>query len=789
MDIKKPKFWILGIAMIGAALYLQTINYGYSADDGIYSYFNRVTQEGVGEWTELFKYGSMNFIQINPSNTSIYRPFTLLTFAFEYAIVGDFNAGVGHGINVFLYFLVVCIIGFLFLELFPKRNLPIWLLLLILILYAVHPIHTEVVASVKSRDTLLSSLFGFLAIFLWVKSDGNLSVWKWIGVLFIYFLSLISKEESIPLLALVGLIAWFFQKKSIGESLKSILPFLIPVSIYLVLRSIVLDPVNSSLNSTINSVLYGAEGSDHLATNLFIYLQYLKLLVFPHPLSWDYSFSQLIIQSFSNPWVWVSLILFIGLAYIAYDGFKKRSLFSFGILLYFATFSIFANLTRSLIIGSNLGERFLFIPSLAFCFLIGLGLFELINRKWSAKSGQISFLILLPVFLLFSWKTYSRSEVWESNLTLSASGVETAPKSWRTHVMYADALRIQGIGKKKENVDSAQVYFKKAIVHFNKGFEILGEKNPVPQYLSGFAEVLLESGDSTKAEVIMNQSMAQAPKYFYPWFKMAFLEFQRGDYEKARDLYLNALKSERPDLYATYKNLGQSYYQLGDYTNAISSFEKSKEQKEDSEVDKLLGYLYTKEGMIEKAKALNLGDSTLSFEETDFLVTLNRGNDAFSKKKYAEAISLFREVEDEFQDQATIDRFPNYYAAFGKALIETSDTLEAKRRFLKAYEIDSKNPVVLTNLGIIALLKDKRYPDAERYFKAAVESNPEDPYSARVNLGTSLILQRKEKEAIKVLEDALNYGSSRPVLGNLFLLNKAIGDTERMNYYQNLLDQ
>lgn len=789
MKVKNPKLWILVVGIFGALLYIQTINFGYSADDGIYTYFNKVTQKGLEEWTELFKYGSMNFIQINPSNTSIYRPFTLLTFAIEHAIVGDFNGGIGHGINVILYFLVLIIVGLLLLEMFTKRNLPVWLLLLILLLYAVHPIHTEVVASVKSRDTLLSSLFGFLSIFLWVKAEGKLSYVKWVGILFIYFLSLISKEESLPLIALVGLISWFFNDRTFKESLSSVLPFLIPIGIYMAIRVMVLDTVDSSYTSTINSVLYGTEGSEHLATNLFIYLQYLKLLVFPHPLSWDYSFSQLTIQDFSNPWVWVSLIVFSGLAYIAYRGFQKRDLLSFGIILYFATFSIFANLTRSLIIGSNLGERFLFIPSLAFCFLLGFGLYELIKKRWTDKSAQISLLILLPVFILFSWKTYSRSKVWESNLTLSASGVETAPKSWRTHILYADELRLNGNKIKKTSTDSAQHFFETANSHFEKGFSILGSKNPVPQYLSSYAETLLESGDTTKAVEVMNLSMTNTPKYFYPWFKMAFLKFNEGEYQEARDLYLKALQSERPDLYSTHKNLAQSYFQLGDYPNAILSFERAKAEKEDAEIDRILGFLYVKEGMVEKAEALNLGDSTFNFEETDFLIRLRKGNDAFSKKRYPEAISAFQDVEEEFERQNAIDRFPNYYAAFGKALIENKDTVEAKKRFLKAFEIDSKNPVVLTNLGIIALLKDKRYADAERYFRSAIESNPEDPYSARVNLGTSLIVQRKEREAIQVLEDALNYGSSRAVLGNLYLLNKAIGDTERMSYYQNLLNQ
>lgn len=789
MDIKKPKFWILGIALIGASLYLQTINYGYSADDGIYSYFNRVTKTGLENWTELFQYGSMNFIEISPSNTSIYRPFTLLTFAIENALVGEFKGGVGHGVNVVLYFFLLWVLGLLLLELFRKRKIPDWVAILILMLYAVHPIHTEVVASVKSRDTLLSALFAFSAILIWVKSYPKISIPKWLGILVLFFFSLISKEESVPLLALVGCVSWFFFRENLTKSLGSVLPFLIPVGVYLGLRAMILDPVDLSYTSTVNSIMYGAQGGDYLATNLYIYLQYLKLLFFPHPLSWDYSFNQLSIQSFASLWVWFSIILFGALIYVAVKGFKERNLFSFGIIFYLTSFSIFANLTTSLIIGSNLGERFLFIPSLAFSILIVLVLHSLGEKYWSQKSPWIAFLILIPFLIGFSWKTYARSQVWESNLTLSASGVETSPKSWRTHMMYAEELRLNGNKLKVENPDSAQVFFQLAETHFAKSFEILGAKNSVPQYLSPFAEVLLALGDSTQAESIFLRSIEKAPKIHYAWFKLGMIHFQRGEFEQSRDMYLKALEADKPDYYATYKNLAQAYFRLDQNQEAIVAFEKSKSYKEDPETDKLLAYLYSQMGMLDKVSTLNVQDSTFSVEETQFLVQLRRGNDAYSNKRFAEAIKFFSEVEVEYEQYDGRSRFPNYYAAFGKALIEMRDTTEAKKKFTLAYSIIPDNHVVLTNLGIISLLKDKRYSQAEQYFRAAVNANPEDPFSARTNLGTALIMQRKEQEAIQVFEDALNYGSSRAVISNLYLLNKAIGNEERMNYYLNQLNQ
>ena len=785
----KPIFWILLISFLGAALYFQTFNYGYSGDDGIYAYFNRVTQKGLEEWTELFKYGSMNFISINPVNTSIYRPFTLLTFAIEYQIFGEFNASNGHILNVILYFGLLLILGKFLLILSEKKQLPVFVPLLILALYAVHPIHTEVVASVKSRDTLLASLFAFSAILLWVSSGSKVKMLKQVGVGILFFLSLISKEETITLLALVFLIAYFFQNKTVVQSAKEVLPFLIPVILYMVFRGLVLDKAATTYDSKINSILYGLSGGERLATNLYIYLQYLKLLIFPHPLSWDYSFSQIDVQTFQNPMVWLSILTFGALIYLAIKGFKKRSLFSFGILFYLATFSIFANLTSSLTIGSNLGERFMFIPSLAFCFLVVYVLYRLFNHYKIEKSSLVTLLVFVPFLLAFSWKTVDRSPVWENGLALSSSGVETAPKSWRTHVMYAEELRLEAAKLKKTSPDSAKDYFALSVVHFDKAYEILGKDAPVSQYLAPLAEVLLGVGDTTRAKLVLEESIKKQPNVYFSKFKLAAVSYEEGDFEKARKFYLESLKADKPDLYATYKNLGLTYMRLNEKENAISSLEKAVEIQDDPELKRNLAYLYTEIGDLEKAESYQSDNDDFSVEETAFLIALRAGNDAFENKNFALAAAEYGKVESAFEEFGGSEKYPSYYAAYGKSLLETRDTLAAKARFLKAYQSDPSNSVVLTNLGTISFLKDKNYANAEKYFREAVEAGHEDQFSALNNLGTALIVQRKEKEAIEVYEKALQYGTSKSVLSNLYLLNKAVGNEERMNFYQEQLQK
>ena len=225
--------WILSVSLFGSLLYLQSIGFEYTLDDELYAKRNRVTSAGLENWTELFRYGSMNFIDFGATNTGIYRPFSLLTFAVENELVGDFNPKVSHSINVLLYFAVLVILGFLLEGLSKKRNLPAWFSPLVLLLFAIHPLHVEVVASAKSRDTLLSSFFAFGAILIWFKNHSKLKPLTWALVGILFFFSLLSKEESLTLMALVGLLSYFFLGKKPAEAALSVVPFFVPSVLYL----------------------------------------------------------------------------------------------------------------------------------------------------------------------------------------------------------------------------------------------------------------------------------------------------------------------------------------------------------------------------------------------------------------------------------------------------------------------------------------------------------------------------------------------------------------------------
>ncbi|WP_026966980.1 tetratricopeptide repeat protein [Algoriphagus terrigena] len=779
--------WILLIAFFGTLLYIQTIGFDYTLDDGIYANSNRVTLKGLEEWPELFKYGSMNFIEISPVNTGIYRPLTLLTFAVENELVGKFDPGVSHSINLLLYFALLVVLGFLLAELIQVKKLPWWVPALILLLYAVHPLHVEVVASAKSRDTLLSSLFAFSAILIWWRTQPMPKMWQWAVILGIYFLSLLSKEESIPLIALVGLIAYFFQRKSALQAMRAALPFAGAAAVYLLIRGLVLDTAATTYDSYINSILYVADGFQRLATNFYIYLEYVKLLFFPHPLSWDYSFSQLSVQSFSSPWVWVSVVLFGALIWLAYRGFKGRSLISFGLIFYFAAFSIFANLLPSLTIGSNLGERFLFVPSLAFAFLAVYGLF-LLGKKWMPnRLHLIPLLVLVPVVFGFSWKTFDRAKVWKDNLSITRNDVESAPKSWRTHTFYAEELRRVGLAALKDHPDSAKATLQEAKKEYEIMFGILGKDLPVSQYLATYAEVLINLGDSAMAVTVLEENIERNPKAFYPLFQLGRFAYEGGEYEKAIDYYQKALQAQNPNFGPLYRNLGLSYSRNSEKDKAIVALEKSLEYFDGPEIRRALGFLYSELGQTEKAARYLATDENASAEEIAFINATMLGNIAFGKGDFQTSLSEYKKIEPIYEEVDGKTKFPTFYSALAKSLLETGDTLSSKTFFLRAVdEMGSKDPVVFTNLGTIAFHKDQNYPQAERYFQQAIDYGS-TTYESYMNLASALLIQRKERQAIPVLEKAVAIQASRAAVGNLYLVHKSLGNTEEMNRYHQLL--
>ena len=157
---KKVKlFFSLLIGALAIAIYANSINNSYTLDDFSVIKENNIVKNGAKSipliFNSSYRYGYLNV------NDGLYRPFTLMMYAIEWQIFPD-KPAIYHLVNILLYALTGVVMFRLLCKALKQYN--IILPLVATLLFIAHPIHTEVVANIKSRDEIMCFLFVLLSI-------------------------------------------------------------------------------------------------------------------------------------------------------------------------------------------------------------------------------------------------------------------------------------------------------------------------------------------------------------------------------------------------------------------------------------------------------------------------------------------------------------------------------------------------------------------------------------------------------------------------------------------------
>ena len=577
-------------------LYANTLRHGYVLDDDVVYLKNRNVQAGTGGikdiLTHSFTYG---FTGLNDQYQS-YRPVILIFFALEKQFFGN-QPHTGHFINVLLFALSCLLLYRLMKSLFASATHPLspgragkYLPLAITLLFAAHPIHTEAVANIKGRDDILNFIFFILSIQCVLsycapppllrqsasrRRGGENGGRRYLFLsAFFFFLALLCKEMAVTFLAIIPMTVFFFRNISIKKIIIISLPFIAAFGIYLLIRSSILDSVtHSEKMKVVNNALAAATHEpDRIATALLILGKYILLLLYPHPLSWDYSFNQIPIVGFSDWKVITTLLVFIllvGYALFVLFGLIKQPeyriqktgsvIYAYCILFFFITMSVVSNLF--IMIGSTLGERFLFIPSIAFCLAAPYFLSRFGERILLAGIGVL--------VILFSFKTVDRNKDWKDNVSLFASGVEATPNSSRAQSAFGSSYR--EMGEKEPDPGKRVEFFKKAIVYYQKAIEILPE-NTEALYNAGVCYYGM--GDKENALKVYEQALNVTPEYTNAANNAGVIYFERKEYENAKKYFLQAVKYD-PNNSDALGNLGAIHHNQGNMKEAVEFYKSS----------------------------------------------------------------------------------------------------------------------------------------------------------------------------------------------------------------------
>lgn len=608
------------ISICGMLIYSNTANHGYVLDDFSVVSQNTITKEGSKAVSKIFKtgYRDGNFT----AQDKLYRPLTKAMFAIEYEQSGG-KPGLMHVINIISYGLLCGFIFLLILKLLPGQ---FYIALIASLLFTFHPIHTEVVANIKSRDEIMMLWFILLSIWF-AKSYADSGKVKWIiPSALCYFLALFSKESAITYVALLPVTLFFFSKISLQKNGAITGAMVVVTLIYLYIHYSVIGSFKlSNIPVADNSLLESKDFMVQRMTAIEILGRYLRLMIFPHPLSCDYSFSTIpLVKSAANPGFVISLLIHLGALVYAIINIKKKSVIAYGILFYFITISIVSNVF--ILIGTNMAERLMFAPSLGFSLLLAGLLVKLLKiEKLNPENvGQvftkktIVWFVLIPVLVLGSIKTYNRNRDWKTISTLFNTDIKTVPNS--IHMLYyhagmisnSDSLAIQTPEKRTEtlklcekellkavDLDSnfidghallGKVYqrmgdFDKAIKHFKK-FISLNDQNPVVYNNCGTSYGSI--GDLENAKLNFEKAIAISPICYsdalcnlgavYIFYAEQYLKENKREeavasYTKSIEYFNKTLECD-VNYANAYTYLGVSYNNLGDTAKGSSYTKK-----------------------------------------------------------------------------------------------------------------------------------------------------------------------------------------------------------------------
>ena len=323
----------LVLSILAFVLYGNTLNHDYALDDAIVITNNQFTQKGIDGIPDIFKYDTFvgfwltsykdrTAEQIQEEKKLVaggrYRPLSLATFALEVEYFGKNikdaqgnivyrgNPFISHLINIILYLSATLILFLVLKRLFPIDENKKWYLsmpFIVSLLFLAHPIHTEAVANIKGRDEIMTLIGSLSALLFMLKYLDSRKVSFLLLSCIALFLGLLSKENAITFLAVIPITVYYFTKHSLKKNWKAF-GFLFTVAgIFLLVRGSILGfgGHEEVAQEIMNNPFLHASGAEKMATIFFTLWIYIKLLIFPHPLTYDYYPHQIEIINWANP--------------------------------------------------------------------------------------------------------------------------------------------------------------------------------------------------------------------------------------------------------------------------------------------------------------------------------------------------------------------------------------------------------------------------------------------------------------------------------------------------------
>jgi hypothetical protein len=221
------KIWAYLFLLIATlVVFGNTLSNGYNLDDHLVTK-NHLHTNPQTESNLITVFSSA--YQNEGGSKSGFRPVAVASFYIEHQLFGE-SAKVSHIINLLL-FLGIVLLLYQFLTLL-FRDVNEYILVFVALLFCVHSIHSEVVASIKNRDELLCLLFFVLASISSIGWVNKKNVIYLIFTLFFISFSLLSKKSALPVIALFPVLLLYTHKIKLSQFITLGVVTAVPIGVF-----------------------------------------------------------------------------------------------------------------------------------------------------------------------------------------------------------------------------------------------------------------------------------------------------------------------------------------------------------------------------------------------------------------------------------------------------------------------------------------------------------------------------------------------------------------------------
>jgi tetratricopeptide (TPR) repeat protein len=593
------------LCILAITAYANTLSNGFVWDDHEQVVMNASLRPGV----PLLRLAGTNNWGLARAGVqeqiNYYRPLQMVAYRLTAEVFG-FDARAFHAVNLGFHVIAVLLVFALFYQLTGRMALAF----AGAALFAVHPIHTEAVDWIAALPDIGCTECFLLAFLFFVLTQGQgsqtppdepprgFSVFFLVASYAAFAAALLWKETAIVFPFVVMAYVFCFGEpataiRRAGSALRRSLPYWCILGLYFLLRLRVLGfVVTRQRNWILSRLEFGL-------TTLNLMSAYCWKLIAPIHLNAYYAFVP--VRTLQDPRA-LPAILFLILAAVAIVyGLRRAPLASFAALWVFITLIPALNVYA---VGRNVfAERYLYLPSVGFCFLIVL---------MAARAGDAlpvrfrSFavaVVLAAVLLLFTAQALARNPVWKDDATLFTRTLESSPNAPFVQNMVAAVQLNNAIGQ-----NSAISHYLRAIsLAKNEAspnrleMAIAGEglasiyaaRGEFEQALRALAQVraadpkdaqvdgeegliLMQANRWTEAQAALGRAVAITPNDANVLNALGLLAWQHaGHLDEAAAYFSRALAvhSEADDFKASlHSNLGAIYGEQGRFSDAIAEF-------------------------------------------------------------------------------------------------------------------------------------------------------------------------------------------------------------------------